>query len=92
MGEIMLSIICKAYNHEKYIAEALEGFVKQKTDYSFEVLINDDASTDRTADIIREYEKCYPEIIKPIYQSVNAFSKKGITTLFMTTLILCLSL
>ena len=75
MDEIMVSVVCIAYNHEKYIRDALDGFVNQKTNFKFEVLINDDASTDGTADIIREYEKKYPEIIKPIYQTENQYSK-----------------
>lgn len=72
----MVSVICNAYNHEKYIADALKSFVMQKTNFPFEVLVHDDASTDGTADIIREYEKKYPEIIKPIYQTENQYSKK----------------
>ncbi len=74
-NEIMVSIICNAYNHQKYIKDALEGFVMQKTNFPFEVLIHDDASTDKTADIIREYEKKYPELIKPIYQTENQYSQ-----------------
>ena len=73
--EIQVSIICNAYNHEKYIRDALEGFVMQKTNFAFEVLIHDDASTDKTADIIREYEAKYPDLIKPIYQAENQYSK-----------------
>lgn len=75
MGEIQVSIVCNTYNHEDYIRSALEGFVMQKTTFPFEVLINDDASTDNTANIIREYEKKYPELIKPIYQTENQYSK-----------------
>jgi glycosyltransferase involved in cell wall biosynthesis len=73
--EIMVSVLCTAYNHEKYIRDALEGFVMQKTTFPFEVLVHDDASTDHTADIIREYEAKYPDIIKPIYQSENQYSQ-----------------
>ena len=73
--EIMVSIICNAFNHENYIRDALEGFVMQKTNFEFEVLIHDDASTDKTADIIREYEAKYPDLIKPIYQTENQYSK-----------------
>lgn len=73
--EIMVSIICNAYNHERYIRDALEGFVMQKTSFSYEVLIHDDASTDSTADIIREYEARYPNLIKPIYQTENQYMK-----------------
>lgn len=74
-GDIKVSICCLAYNHEKYIEEALEGFLIQETTFPFEILIHDDASTDNTANIIREYEKSYPHIIKPIYQKENQFSK-----------------
>lgn len=73
--EIKVSIICNAYNHGKYIRDALNGFVMQKTDFRYEVLIHDDASTDDTAEIIREFEAKYPDIIKPIYQKENQYSK-----------------
>lgn len=74
-NDIMVSICCLVYNHEKYLKKCLDGFVMQKTTFKFEVLIHDDASTDSSADIIREYEKKYPEIIKPIYQTENQYSK-----------------
>ena len=72
-----VSIICNAYNHEKYIRDALDGFLMQKTNFAFEILIHDDASTDSTADIIREYEAKYPDIVIPIYQAENQYSKGG---------------
>lgn len=75
MEDILVSIHCTTYNHEKYIEDAIESFLMQKTDFKFEVLIHDDASTDRTAEIIREYEKQHPNLIKPIYQTVNQKSK-----------------
>lgn len=73
--EVKVSVICAAYNHEKYIAKALESFVTQQTDFPFEVIVHDDASTDGTAAIIREYEKKYPDIIRPIYQTENQYQK-----------------
>ena len=74
--EIMVSVSCLAYNHEKYIKRCLDGFVMQKTSFKFEVIVHDDASTDGTADIIREYADKYPDIIKPILQTENKYSKK----------------
>ena len=70
-----ISICCITYNHEKFIRQALDGFVMQKTNFPFEVIIHDDASTDGTADIIREYANKYPDIIRPTYQSENQWSK-----------------
>ena len=77
----VVSIICFAYNHENYIKETLNGFAMQKTNFPFEIVIHDDASTDKTADIIREYEKNHPDIFNPIYQVVNQYSlEKGRVT------------
>ncbi|MBR1730247.1 MAG: glycosyltransferase family 2 protein [Selenomonadaceae bacterium] len=73
----LVSVACMAYNHEKYIKNTLDGFVMQETNFPFEVIINDDASTDGTADIIREYEAKYPHIIKAIYQTENQYSQKN---------------
>lgn len=73
--EPFVSIICNTYNHEKYIRDALDGFIMQKTDFPFEILVHDDASTDKTADIIREYEAKYPDLISAIYQTENQYSK-----------------
>lgn len=77
-----VSVLCTAYNHEKYIRDALEGFVSQHTDFPFEVLVNDDCSTDGTADIIREYAAKYPDIIRPFYQKENLYSQGGMVFLF----------
>lgn len=71
----LVSICCTAYNHESYIEDAIKGFLIQETDFPFEILIHDDASTDNTANIIREYEKLYPNIIKVIYQTENQYSQ-----------------
>ncbi len=72
---VEVSILCLAFNHEQYIADAIEGFLSQKTTFPFEIIINEDASTDRTAEIIRDYENRFPDIIKPIYHSVNQYSQ-----------------
>ena len=72
---IMVSIRCIAYNQEKFIRDTLEGFVMQKTNFRFEAIVHDDASTDGTANIIREYAAKYPDIIKPIIETENQWSK-----------------
>ena len=71
----LLSISCLTYSHEPYIRECLEGFLMQKTTFSFEVIIHDDASTDGTKEIIEEYTAKYPDIIFPIFQKENQYSK-----------------
>lgn len=75
MEEVLVSICCITYNHELYIRDALNGFLSQKTNFRYEIVIHDDASTDKTAEIIREYEKKYPELIRAIYQKENQYSK-----------------
>lgn len=80
---IMVSICCLTYNHENYVRECLDGFLMQKTNFPFEVLVHDDASSDDTASIIREYAERYPTIIKPILQTENQLSKGvGVTRVF----------
>ena len=69
----MVSICCITYNQEAYIRDALDGFIKQKTNFQWELLIHDDASTDRTAEIIREYAKRYPDRIFPVLQTENQY-------------------
>ena len=72
---MMVTVICLAYNHGPYIRDALEGFVMQKTAFPFEVIVHDDASTDDTPRIIREYACRYPDIIRPVFQTENQYSK-----------------
>lgn len=73
--EITVSISCVTYNHAAYIRNAIDGFLMQKTNFPIEVLIHDDASTDGTAGIIKEYEEKYSDLIKPIYQRENQYSQ-----------------
>lgn len=71
----LVSIKCLAFNQERYIAQTLDGFLMQETDFPFTICIHDDASTDGTADIIREYEKKYPLIFRALCQTENQWSK-----------------
>lgn len=74
-GDPLVSIRCLVYNHEPYLRQCLDGFVMQKTNFPFEAIVHDDASTDGSAAIIREYAEKYPDIIKPIYETENQYSK-----------------
>lgn len=71
----LVSICCMVYNHEPYLRDCFEGFVMQKTNFSFEILVHDDASTDKSSDIIREYTAKYTDLFKPIYQTKNQYSQ-----------------
>ena len=83
-----VAIKCLVYNHEPYLRDCLEGFVMQQTNFPFVAIVHDDASTDGSAAIIREYEEKYPDIIKPIYETENQYSKRdGSLTRIMNTAI-----
>lgn len=73
---LMVTIHCLIYNHEPYLRQCLDGFIIQKTNFHFEAIVHDDASTDGSAAIIREYAEKYPDIIKPIYEIENQYSKR----------------
>ena len=73
--EPLVSICCITYNHEKYIADAIESFLMQEVDFPYEIIVHDDASMDNTQKIIKEYESRYPELIKTILQTENQYSK-----------------
>lgn len=75
--EPLVSICCITYNHENYIRDAIEGFLMQKTSFPIEIIIHDDASTDNTAQIIKEYEDKYPDLFCNIFQNENQWSKGG---------------
>jgi glycosyltransferase involved in cell wall biosynthesis len=73
----VVSICCLTYNHESFIEKALDGMLMQKTDFRYEILIHDDASTDSTVEIVNSYITKYPDIIKPIFQKINQRSLLG---------------
>ncbi len=89
MEDILVSIVCITYNHEAFIKDALEGFLHQNVDFKYEVIVHDDASTDRTPQIIKEYEEKYPEIFQCIYENKNQFSIDGGIKMFMNLLKAC---
>ncbi|MDE6005950.1 MAG: glycosyltransferase [Muribaculaceae bacterium] len=71
----ILVVRCATFNQEKYIGTTLEGFVTQKTKFPFIVIVHDDASTDNTPNIIKEYSEKYPHLIFPIFEVENLYSK-----------------
>lgn len=73
----MVSVSTIVYNHERFLRQCIEGVLNQQTNFAFEYLIHDDCSTDSSADIIREYAAKHPNIIKPVFETENQYSKGG---------------
>ena len=71
----LVSICCITYNHAPFIRKCLDGFLMQETKFPIEILIHDDASSDGTDGIIREYAEKYPDLIYPIFEFVNQYSR-----------------
>ncbi|WP_445001014.1 glycosyltransferase [Halomonas mongoliensis] len=82
-GLPLVSIECTTYNHAAYIAGALEGMLAQETHFPFEIIVNDDASSDATADIIRDFQRRYPGLIRANLHRDNQLSQ-GISPLTHT--------
>lgn len=74
----MLSVIVITYNHEKYIHQCLESILKQCIEEPIEVIVSDDASSDKTVDIINKFKREYSSIIKPIYRSINVGATRNL--------------
>ena len=81
----VVSVLCNTFNQKMYIEDAFRGFLIQKTDFGCEVIVHDDASTDGTSDIVRDYASRYPKIFKPIIQVENQYSKGKKITLISAT-------
>ena len=71
----MVSVFCTTYNQMKYIVRCLDSLTGQKTNFCYEIIVRDDASTDGTSDIVREYAKRFPEKIVPFIQPENLFQR-----------------
>ena len=75
MSTPLVSICCLTYNHAPFIRNCIDGFIAQQTDFPIEILVHDDASTDGTDGIVREYADKYPEIIFPLFEEENQYSR-----------------
>jgi glycosyltransferase involved in cell wall biosynthesis len=71
----VVSICCITYNHVNFIRDAIDGFLMQETTFPVEIIIRDDASTDGTAEIVKEYAEKYPQLIRTILHTENQYSK-----------------
>lgn len=71
MRKPLVSVFMITYNHETFIAEAIESVLMQKASFAIELVIGEDCSTDRTAEIVKEYADKYPDIIKARFNSPN---------------------
>ena len=89
MNEIMVSVICSTYNQKKYISQCLDSLLNQDTDFRYEIIIKDDASSDGQQNIIKEYAKKYPEKIRLLIFEDNLFSKGLIDKGWETALTMC---
>jgi len=77
----LVSICIVTYNHEKYISQCILSVLNQQADFKFEIIIGDDASTDKTSKIIAELEKSNKEIIRILHHKKNiGASRNYITT------------
>lgn len=77
MHEVTLSVVMTTYNHERYIAEAIESVLRQQTSFGVEIVVGEDCSTDRTLNIVRSYADMYPEAIRIIRSEHNVGWRKN---------------
>jgi glycosyltransferase involved in cell wall biosynthesis len=71
---VRVSVLCQTFNHAAFIDQALSSIVMQKTSFPFEVIVHDDASTDGTAEIVREFVARYPGMVHAVMQPSNLYS------------------
>lgn len=77
----LVSVKMITYNHEPYIAQAIEGVLQQKTTFPIELIIGEDCSTDGTRKIVLEYQKKYPNVIRVLTSDQNVGARRnGIRT------------
>lgn len=79
----MISIICPTYNHEAYIRQAMDSILMQKTEFKYEILVGEDCSPDNSKDILEEYARKYPDLVKVYHRVTNMGATKNGYDLYM---------
>ncbi len=79
----LVSVFCMTYNQENTVAQAIEGVLRQETDFAVELIVHDDASTDQTAAIIRDYMARYPQRVRAIFQTQNQYKNANLWQRFL---------
>jgi glycosyltransferase involved in cell wall biosynthesis len=80
--ELKVSVLMITYNHEKYIAQAIESVLMQKTDFRYELIVGEDCSTDGTREIVQEYSRKYPEIVRARLSERNLGARENFLGIF----------
>jgi glycosyltransferase involved in cell wall biosynthesis len=83
----LVSVVCLCYNHASTVARALEGILAQETDFPFEVIVHDDASSDGTADVIRAFASAHPDTVVPVLQTENQYHRCNLAQTFIAPLL-----
>ena len=76
--DTMVTVVCITYKHEEFIAQALDSFLMQKTNFKFKIFVGEDCGPDGTADIIREYAAKYPDVIVPFLREKNMGAQRNL--------------
>lgn len=79
--DTMVTVVCITYHHEKFIAEALDSFLMQKTNFKFKIFVGEDCGSDGTANIVREYAQKYPEEVIPFIREKNMGAQRNLIDL-----------
>ena len=72
-----VSIICTVFNKEPWLKKTIDSFLAQQTEFSFEIILVDDASSDGSRSIIQDYQANYPNLIRAFYQDENKVIAKN---------------
>lgn len=81
-SDAVVSVMCLTYNHISYIKKALDGFLMQRTTFPIKVFIYDDASTDGTSEVVKEYANNHPELFYAVVSKENTYNLENREDIF----------